>query len=160
MKKAIFVLSFALLFGVFGVNTAGAHFLGDDSVDGDEIRWGGSTTYSTAWNSGVSTWNGLNPIDILPDVWWTWEDLTISDVTIPFNGWNAKYFPATDEIKFNTYYMSSRSASQNQNTTTHELGHALGLGHSYSGEIMYAYPTSQTALGTHDKSDYHSLWGY
>ncbi len=45
-----------------------------------------------------------------------------------------------------------------QNLFTHELGHALGLTHSYSGNIMYVINTSQTTLGVQDINDFHSIW--
>ncbi|MDO8516299.1 MAG: matrixin family metalloprotease [bacterium] len=41
---------------------------------------------------------------------------------------------------------------------THELGHALGLEHSYWGNIMYYNPTYSTNLGDQDKNDYNFLW--
>ena len=155
-KILILPLAFLLL-----ANVAQAHFLGVSSVDSGEIRWGGSTTYSTQWNAGISTWNGLNPIDILPDTWWTYEDLTVGDVNNSNLEWYGRYnydAVGSDEIDFNIYYLSSRTSTQKQNTTTHELGHALGLAHSYSGNVMYTYQTSQTALGSHDISDYNYLW--
>lgn len=56
--------------------------------------------------------------------------------------------------------MNARTANENRSTTTHELGHALGLAHSYGGQIMDSVPTSQITLGAHDQTDYHNLWGY
>ncbi len=158
MKKKILILSVAF---IFFANIAQAHFLGYSSVDAGEIRWGGSTTYSTQWNAGISTWNNLSPIDILPDTWWTYEDLTVSDVNRA-DGFAGLYTPFTgaDTIELNKYYLWNDTSAQKQNVTTHELGHSLGLGHSYSGEIMYYQQNSQMNLGSHDVSDYHNLWGY
>ncbi len=155
-KSLILSVAFMLLTSV-----AQAHFSGTTSVDSDEIRWGGSTTYSTAWNAGVSTWNGLNPIDILPDTWWTFEDLTISDINNSNKLWSGHYTHHSvlaDTLQFNIYRLSSASASEKQNTVTHELGHTLGLAHSYSGNVMYWLQTEQTSLGTHDVDDYNELW--
>jgi len=156
MKKFLILpLAFLLL-----ANVAQAHFLGYSSVDDGEIRWGGSTTYSSQWNAGISTWNGLDPIDILPDTWWTYEDLTVSDVNRSDVGWVGRYINSvgSDDIELNRYYLDNDTSAQKQNTTTHELGHALGLAHSFSGNVMYYAQTSQTALGSHDISDYNYLW--
>lgn len=157
MNKLVLVLSFVLL---FGTNTAAAHFTGNNSVDGDEIRWGGSTTYSTAWNGGISLWNGLNPIDILPDSYFTIEDLTIADTSQPLLGWYAAYDPSNDYIYFNTYStrMPSLSSSQKKNIAAHELGHALGLGHHSISNNVMDDTSFYTSIGTHDESDYDYLW--
>lgn len=155
------LLSFLFLVSASFVH---AHFTGVSSVDAGEIRWGGSTTYSTQWNAGISTWNALDPINILPDTIWTYEDLTVSDVNrsdAPWVGVVAKYTYYslyTDTIQLNAYYLNSDTSAERQNTTTHELGHSLGLDHSFSGNVMYEYQTSQTSLGSHDISDYDYLW--
>ena len=48
--------------------------------------------------------------------------------------------------------------NEKQHTTTHELGHALGLKHSYSGNIMETYATSQIRLGWQDRQCYNYNW--
>lgn len=157
MKKKILILSLAFM---LLTNIAQAHFLGYSSVDDGEIRWGGSTTYASQWNAGISTWNNLDPIDILPDTIWTYQDLTVDDVYEPNESWTGCYIYSigSDDIELNTAKLDDDTSAQKQNTTTHELGHALGLDHSFSGNIMYYAQTSQTALGVHDQSDYDYLW--
>jgi predicted Zn-dependent protease len=142
-------------------SVAHAHFLGYSSVDGNEIRWGGSTTYSTQWNAGISTWNALGAINIAPDTIWTIEDLTVSNTNAGNSGWTGLYtynYFLADTIQLNTYYLSGNTSAQRQNTITHELGHSLGLAHSFSGNVMYSVQTSQTSLGTHDTEDYNALY--
>ncbi len=158
MKKIIFAgaLAFLLIAG-----TAQAHFLSFSSVDDEEIRWGGSTTYSSQWSSAISTWNGESTINIAPDTIWTYQDLTVSDVNdidLPWPGQYTYYPWGSDKIKLNEFYMDLSTSAQKENVTVHELGHSLGLDHSISGNVLYSYQTSQTSLGSHDTSDYDYLW--
>lgn len=158
------ILLFSSCFLVFAAETK--HKLGYSSVDSGEIRWGGSTKYTTAWNHAVSTWNALGKVNIAPDTAWTIEDLTISDVNKPSETWTGlyTYYPLlADTIQFNTANMdaSGRTTNHNKKTATHELGHALGIGDhyesSYSSIIMYGYSSDVTSLKQHDKDDYHSI---
>lgn len=163
MKNNIIILALAVFLFSGGVVYATQYVSGYSSVDAGEIRWGGSTGYSTQWNAGISTWNALNKINIAPDTIFTYEDLTVSDVNRSDVGWVGlySYYPVgTDTLQLNSYYLNGNTDAQKQNTTTHELGHALGLAHSFSGNVLYAYQTSQTSLGAQDISDYRYLWGY
>jgi hypothetical protein len=69
------------------------------------------------------------------------------------------YDPVAQKIQFNPYYMDQYDASYKQNVATHELGHALGLWHSYLGNMMNSYTTGTTTLGVQDKLDYDYCWG-
>lgn len=156
------MVSLIPLFGILFLATpfAQAHFLGYSAVDSGEIRCGSSTTYSTQWSAAISTWNALGVINIAPDTIFTLEDLTVSDIYEPGSGWTGLYTPSAgaDDIELNTYYLSGDTNAERKNTATHELGHALGLAHSDSGQIMYSVQTSQTALGDHDIDDYYTLY--
>ena len=68
-----------LLAGMLIMPVASAHFLGYSAVDGMEIRYGGSTQYTTAQSHSFSKWNDLGKVNIAPDTTWTVEDLTYSD---------------------------------------------------------------------------------
>lgn len=163
MRKRVFACLGLLAATTVGMPQAQAHFTGCDSTDSGEIRWGGSTTYTDARSHGNSQWNGLGSINIAPDAWNTIEDLTWSDANrsdVTWAGVHTCYSCcATDTIQLNVYYMSGFTTSQRRNVATHELGHALGIGHSYSGQVMYEYVSSVTTLQSHDISDYRSLWG-
>lgn len=162
MKNKILALSLVLAFVFLGNTAYAAHYvLGFSSVDDGEIRWGGSTQYSSEWNSSISTWNALGEINIAPDTWWTFEDLTVDDVYESSGSWTGRWIYRsywTDDIELNEYYLDYNTTNEKKNTITHELGHALGLAHSYYGNIMYYAQTSQTSLGSQDISDYNYLW--
>lgn len=55
--------------------------------------------------------------------------------------------------------MDQVSYEKRRHVAPKSLGHALGLGHSVSGNVMYDY-TWEIYLGSQDISDYHYLWGY
>lgn len=157
LTSLLFLMSFA------SVKAATHYLLGYSAVDSMEIAWGGSTTYSSQFSSAVSTWNALGKVNITPDTVWTIEDLTVSDVNSSSGAWSGVTGLYTnrsgaDRLQLNKYYLGSNTSSQRQNTCTHELGHALGLAHSSSGNIMYYAQSSQTSLGSQDTSDYSYLY--
>ncbi len=163
MKNKILILSLFIFLLLGGVAQAAHYVLGYSSVDEGEVRWGGSTVYTTQWNAAISTWNALNKIYIAPDTIWTYEDLTLSDVNRSDVVWAGKYgyyWIGSDSLQLNSYYLNSYSSARKQNVATHELGHSLGLNESITGNVMYPYVTPQTTLGNQDVSDYRYLWGY
>ncbi|WP_341963499.1 hypothetical protein NM897_17060 (plasmid) [Planococcus maritimus] len=135
-----------------------------DSVDSGEIRYGGTTKYTTERSHANSLWNAMGLVYIAPDTAFTIQDLTYSDVysTEDFSGRYNYYAGSVDTIKFNDRIFQARSSSYKKKTAAHELGHALGLddhySSSYSGIIMYGYSSGVTSLQSHDKADYNSKW--
>ncbi len=145
---------------------ASAHFLGNDSVDDREIRWEDETRYDDARKHAINAWDNstLNRINIAPDAWNTitdleWRDSNRSDVT--WDGlWKAR--TGADAIYLNVHYLKNYGTTKRRGVATHELGHALGLAHSYRGQIMVNNTPDRGSLTTpqsHDKADYHTLWG-
>ena len=167
MKKETILVSLTLFMLTTSMTNAAHYLIGVSSVDSGEIRWGGSTVYSTQWYGAIYTWNALNKISIAPDNWYTYEDLRVSDVNRADGEWYnvparyTHYSYMTDTIKLNQSYLNRYNVLQRQMVATHELGHAHGLNdHSIYGNVMYRSVTSQTQLGTQDVSDYRYLWGY
>jgi len=76
MKRIVSVYCLLALLVTLSASAVHAHFTGRSAVDSGEIRWDGSTTYTSARDFGISVWNSLGSIDILPDNVWVVEDLT------------------------------------------------------------------------------------
>ena len=141
--------------------TALAHFLTFSSVNNCQIKWTGTTQYWGARDLAIAEWNALGRIAILQhsgssttaDV--RFGDTYRSDVT-----WVGLYNNqgGADSITFNRFYMDQYYSPKKTNTALHELGHALGLDHSFSGQVMKASVSSVTEPKTHDTADYNALW--
>lgn len=131
--------------------------LGWDLVDsGKHLDWDGSTAYQTQFNSAVTTWNNYKSGIIRPDSASVIEDVAISDFYEVST--TAGVTNSGGTIKFNTYHMDDYSTTQRQNVATHELGHALGLDHNTSSDVMYAYVSTITSLSANDKASYDSAY--
>lgn len=166
MKKKSFIIV-AVAMGAFLISAsmihAATHYVqGYSAVDGREIRWGGSTKYSNQWNKAIDTWNALGKINITPDTFWTIEDVRVIDINRSdgkWAVWAGGYEYSTRSVYLNEYNLAGDNSYEIQNTTTHELGHALGLDHHpLYGNIMYEEQTDKTYLGLQDKGDYAYLY--
>lgn len=141
-----------------------AYVLGYSAVDDGEIRWGGSTKYSSQWSTAITNWDGLGKVNIAPDNASTYQDLTVKDVSKSNVDWVGLYdydSIGSDEITFNQYYLDGSGVSDDEKVSAimHELGHALGLAdHIHEGNIMYKYWTDLTAFGEQDMLDYMYLY--
>lgn len=166
MKRVLLGVSLALLLSAPFMlpSRASAHFLGCSSVEGGDIHWQSSTIFTTARNHAVAQWDGLGSVNIAPDTIWTaaetkFIDFNQSDTTVVGLYTDRDCGNGDDRIRLNRFWMDRLSDAQRRNVALHELGHALGLGHSFSGNVMNPFVTSQTTLGTHDIEDYWALWG-
>ena len=161
----------------------------NSSVHDGMIRWAGSTpSYEDEWSYATSVWameNDGNEVRIL--------SATTSPADVTLQEWNhddgerlgyySQYKPKsvppttdTDMIYINSYAIDvypGQSATGVEADCLHELGHALGLGHSHDGNVMVSNaaggPPSERGepvlnangdpiLGDQDKSDYHWWW--
>lgn len=128
-----------------------------DLVDsGKHLDYGGSSKYSSYFSNGVGTWNNYKSGVIRKDTASTIQDVTMSDY-YEVSSTNA-YCSSGGTIKFNDYRMGSLSSTRKQNVATHEIGHALGLDHNLSTDVMYKYDSTNTSLSFNDKASYDSAY--
>lgn len=146
---------------VSSTDVASAHFLGYDSVDDREIRYDESTKYNSELSNALWQWNGVGSVDYKVDTWATYEDVHFNDARRSDVSWVGLYSNewGTDQIYYNVYYMDGYTWCRRTKTVLHEMGHALGLHHSYWPNIMAQGDVGSCTLQAHDKSDYRALWG-
>ncbi|HEX7166607.1 MAG TPA: hypothetical protein VF230_06475 [Acidimicrobiales bacterium] len=142
---------------------ASAHFLGADSVDDGEIRYDERTEQDDALAPAIAVWNAEREIKITPDNIWNIQDLLVEDVNHtddPHCGWWVESH-SQDNIYINLPSFRPLSSDQKDHCMAHEFGHALGLAHSFDGQLMEEefgdFPTVKPEC--HDKVDYHDKWG-
>ena len=83
------------------------------------------------------------------------DDMSYTAVWMPgFSG-----SPGMITIYSNIDHGISAFTNNEENTFLHELGHSLGLDHSYLGNVMNWYNTDQTSLGYQDAVDFLYLRG-
>ena len=66
--------------------------------------------------------------------------------------------PGADNLWYNTRLTTGYGSSKQKTVALHEWGHAHGLAHSFSGQVMYKYVDETDALQSHDVADYDGKW--
>lgn len=162
MLKKLLPLTLAAIM-VIGMGTtafAKAYVQSWDLVDsGKHLDYDGNSTYMSYIKTGASTWNNYKSGVIRPDSASVVEDVYVSDVDSA-NGWAGMTY-SNGKIELNKYYMSNYSTNKITNVAAHELGHALGLDHSTTADLMDASITSHTstqALSQNDKDSYDGAY--
>ncbi|WP_222429821.1 matrixin family metalloprotease [Paenibacillus agilis] len=138
-------------------SAASVSLLGWDLVDsGKRMDWDGSSAYISQFNSGVSLWNSYKSGVIRKDTITTIQDLAISDYYEVSS--TAGVTSSAGTIRFNNYQMAGYTSTKKLNVAIHEIGHALGLGHNTSADVMYAYVSNNTALSVNDRASYDAAY--
>lgn len=135
-------------------------------VHNNFITYVATSTYMTALYAAVQTWNAQNKVVIATSTTPSLNDVLVFNIattsdTVMVGQYNPLHYDnpsLNDTLTFNPYHMSGASDVVRQNVATHELGHALGLGHSYLGNMMNSYVTGTTTLGYQDILDLDTLW--
>ncbi|MEV8311294.1 matrixin family metalloprotease [Streptomyces flavidovirens] len=148
------------------VQPASAHELGFSAVDNGEIRWWEYTRYDTEIAHAHSTWDALGHINIAKDGLLTVEDLEWNDADRCDVTWVGLYdydLVFADEVYLNVCNFNKYDYDlfKRKGTAAHELGHALGIAHSYEGQLMYKCSACSgvNTPQSHDIADYNDLWG-
>lgn len=170
MKRLFVVLLAVPALIFFGATEASAHyFLGDDAVDGNEIRYEDYTQWNDALSNAIAGWENLNGgVSIALDGATTITDLEVRDYNDSGDGRCGYYAPrgGADLISLNGRYFNGYSTTNRRACMLHEWGHAHGLAHNPdNNEAMDDCPVSTCPGGTayispqtHDRSDYYYLW--
>lgn len=141
-----------------------AHFLGYSAVRNRGIVYQDKTRYDTEMTHAIRQWNGLGSIRLTADTLFTLEDLEwrdYSDCSSRYIGYYQYDRLFSDDIAFNVCRMNEVSPLWRRHTAGEELGHALGLDHSFCGQLVDPTCDGSTKVDTiqsHDESDYRALW--
>jgi hypothetical protein len=134
------------------------------SVRNNQILIDASTTvFASELSAATTTWNGENNNKVNLTAATTTIDLMLIDIDlsdVPYKGhWQQNNPPSSPSlIDLNRYFLDGQTFSEIQNTITHELGHALGLDHSFTGNVMNFTQSPQTSPGPQDIVDLEYLW--
>lgn len=136
---------------------AKAYVMDWDLVDsGKHLDVDGNSTYMKRIWRGQEIWNGYKKGVIRKDSATRVEDVFVSDINKK-NGKNG-ITSSSGKIQLNVYYLKDCSVTRRTNTATHELGHALGLAHSTSKDIMGPAQSSKVTLSQNDKDSYDKAY--
>jgi hypothetical protein len=125
-----------------------------------------NSAYLNAMSFAATTWNAEEGIDIATTTSLANANVVVSQDDGPDDmSYTAVWMPGFSgspgmiTIYSNIDHGISAFTNNEENTFLHELGHSLGLDHSYLGNVMNWYNTDQTSLGYQDAVDFLYLRG-
>lgn len=162
MKKMLaFALSvtMAIISSVSINASATSYVLNSDNVDsGGHLDWDYDTTYYVITVWGMNLWNGYKAGVIREDTPSIIQDLFVTDINDPSEGYYGYNDQSNAKIYFNICYMETLAHAQKMTVAAHELGHALGLAHNpyVSNAVMADGSINSFPLSLHqdDKDSY------
>ncbi|GAA2716306.1 hypothetical protein [Actinoplanes palleronii] len=133
------------------------------SVDDHEIRYTQSTRYSREFFQARDQWNPLGRVKIAADTGSTINDLHVSDVNKSTVTWSGRWEASAgqDDIYLNGHFLAGYTYPEVRGVISHELGHALRLGHFDNRNALMHCSDNRNVTGpqTADVNKYHSIWG-
>jgi len=143
---------------IFGPQPTTVKLISWDLVDsGKHLDYDGNSVYMDIVESGIALWNNYKSGVIRKDTWYNTNDVTITDVSDEISVYAATTY-SNGVIKINAQSMDRLDNDKRINVVTHELGHALGLGHNTYMDIMYYRLTGRTELSENDKASYDAAY--
>lgn len=144
--------------------TAEATAQGWDLVSSEKTLYYQSyTSYGPALSHGVGAWNDLGTVDIGETPSGGTTSVEIGDAAMGDGVLGVTY--SDGRLLFNTDAMSRATDNAQRATATHELGHALGMGHYEAGPSVMNTPITTNGTSNvdtpsdYDRDLYYQLWG-
>ena len=129
----VFIISISVVTRVYAVSSIMTWHLVDS---GKHLDYDGDSSYMSHFTSATTRWNAYKSGVIRKDSLLTVRDVYISDVD-EVDGAAALTWPhPTRKITMNTYHLSGYVSATITNIATHEFGHALGLDHNMTSDVM------------------------
>lgn len=125
---------------------------------GKHLDYDGNSIYMGNIIVGVGKWEMHRSGVIRKDSLTVIQDVYVSDTTR--NDGVIGVTSPRGTIEFNKNLMEQVDSVYRSRVATHELGHALGLDHSTSSDIMYAYTIKTSTLSENDKNSYDHAYYY
>jgi len=144
--------------GIFGSQSPIINVNSWDLVDsGKHLDYDCNSIYMNEVETGAAIWNNYRSGVIRKDTLYNFNDVTISDEP-DVNSNTVAITSRYGTIVIYEKNMQRLEPSYQLSVITHELGHALGLGHNTYFDIMFYRLVGSTALSENDKASYDTAY--